>query len=137
VSGAGRTILLDTNALLELNVDSTRLSPHALRELADPATPMRVSAASAWEVAIKTRRGSLPGGERLLTSWDQALLDLRAEPLAMDAADAIRAGSLAWAHRDPFDRMLVAQAMRYNLVLATSDHAIIDAGLVTTLDTRG
>lgn len=116
---------------------TTARTVDAYHELADPATPLRVSAASAWEVAIKTRQGRLPGGDRLVTSWDQALLDLRAEPLAMDAADAIRAGSLGWAHHDPFDRMLVAQAMRYNLVLATSDHGIIDAALVTTLDIRG
>lgn len=134
-SQSGRTILLDTCALLDLSVDSARIAPAVREELAEASTRLLVSAASAWEVAIKARQGRLPGGERLLASWDESLLDLQATPLVMDAADAIRAGGLPWAHRDPFDRMLVAQASRYNLPLATSDQVIIQAGIVATVDT--
>lgn len=65
-----------------------------------------------------------------------ALLDLQAAPLVIDAEDAIRAGGLGWPHKDPFDRMLVAQASRHNVPVATSDRVIIEAGIVTTIDTR-
>lgn len=132
----GRAVLLDTCALLDLSITPERIAPRVRDELVDVSTRILVSAASAWEIAIKTRHGRLAGGERLTASWEQNLVDLRADPLEIDAADAIRAGSLAWAHRDPFDRMLVAQATRYNLALATSDRAILDAGIATTIDTR-
>lgn len=135
-SQSGRSILLDTCALLDLTVEAARITPSVLEILADSGTHLVVSAASAWEIAIKTRQGRLAGGERLIASWDQALVDLQADPVVMDAADAIRAGSLSWAHRDPFDRMIVAQALRYNLTVATSDRVIIDSGIVTALDTR-
>lgn len=132
----GRTLLLDTNALLDLTIDPTKITAAAWRQLADPANRLLVSAASAWEVAIKVRAGKLPGGERLVDAWDQGLRDIQADQLTMDAADAIRAGSLPWAHKDPFDRMLVAQAARYNLPLVTSDHVLVGAAIVTTIDTR-
>jgi PIN domain nuclease of toxin-antitoxin system len=132
----GRTVLLDTCALLDLSVESAKITPSVRERLVDPSTRLIVSAASAWEVAIKVRQGKLPGGERLVASWDKSLLDLQAAPLVMDAADAIRAGGLAWAHRDPFDRMLVAQATRYNLPLVTSDRLIVAAGIVSTVNTR-
>jgi PIN domain nuclease of toxin-antitoxin system len=56
--------------------------------------------------------------------------------LNITAADAIMAGGLPWAHRDPFDRMLVAQAARRGLVLASSDATLLAGALSPTLDTR-
>lgn len=129
-------VLLDTNALLALSVRPSRINPTVQERLANPSTELIVSAASAWEIAIKTRRGKLPGGERLLESWGRSLVRLRADSIEISSDDAIRAGSLGWDHRDPFDRMLVAQALRYNYPLATSDAKIIDARIVTTIDTR-
>lgn len=131
-----RTILLDTCTLLDLSIAPDVLSSAATDTLSDLSTRLLVSAATAWEVAIKTRHGKLPGGERLLDSWAQSLLDLQAEPLSIEHDDAIRAGSLPWAHRDPFDRMLVAQAARRNVALATRDVAILGSGIVTTIDTK-
>lgn len=64
-------------------------------------------------------------------------MKIKADPLDIDADDAILAGSLRWAHRDPFDRMLVAQAIRHNLPVVTSDSVIIDAGVVPTINSRG
>lgn len=133
---ADAVLLLDTCALLDLAVAPERVRDAVREALSDPTTGLLVSSASAWEVAIKTRQGRLPGGERLLSAWDQTLLDLRAEPLVIDPADAIRAGGLSWTHRDPFDRMLVAQAMRRNVAVVTSDRRIIDGGIVRTIDTR-
>lgn len=132
----GRTVLLDTCTLLDLTIAPDNIAEQVRSDLSDLSTRLLVSAATAWEVAVKTRQGRLPGGERLLTSWSQNLTDLQADPLDIDHDDAIRAGRLPWAHRDPFDRMLVAQAARHNLTLATRDEAIIDAGIVQTMDTR-
>lgn len=100
------------------------------------SVPFCTAAATAWEIAIKTRHGRLAGGARLLSAWEQSLIDLEASPLAIDHADAIRAGGLPWAHRDPFDRMLVAQGVRRNLPVATRDEVIIDAGVSAIIDTR-
>ncbi|HWC22272.1 MAG TPA: type II toxin-antitoxin system VapC family toxin [Flexivirga sp.] len=135
-SGRGRVVLLDTNAFLSLNVEPDRINAEVRERLAQLSTGLIVSAASAWEVAIKVRQGKLPGGDRLVESWSQSLRDLQAEALSIDAEDAIRAGGLRWAHRDPFDRMLVAQALRYNYPLVTSDATIIGARIATTIDTR-
>ncbi|MFT3970941.1 MAG: type II toxin-antitoxin system VapC family toxin [Micropruina sp.] len=136
MSGAARTLLLDTCTLLEMTIVPGRIARAAMAELNDPSVELLVSAATAWEVSIKTRQGKLAGGERLLASWDRALLDLQATPLGIDHNDAIRAGGLPWAHRDPFDRMLVAQATRNNVPLVTRDEVILGAGIVATLDTR-
>lgn len=136
IGESGRTVLLDTCTVLELTIAPSRIAAPALAELSDPSVGLLVSAASAWEISIKTRRGRLPGGERLLNSWQRSLLELRASLLGIDHDDAIRAGGLPWAHRDPFDRMLVAQAARLNVPLVTRDAAIIDAGVVPTVDTR-
>ncbi|MFT4294304.1 MAG: type II toxin-antitoxin system VapC family toxin [Micropruina sp.] len=133
---SARTLLLDTCALLDLTIAPDRISSTVLAELSDRSVGLLVSAVTAWEVAIKTRQGKLPGGERLLASWDQTLIDLQATALGIDHADAVRAGGLPWAHRDPFDRMLVAQSARHNIPLVTRDDAIIGARIVPTVDTR-
>lgn len=136
MSGTGRTLLLDTCTLLDMTIVPGRIAPAVLAALNDPSVELLVSAATAWEISIKTRQGKLAGGERLLASWDRALLDLQATPLGIDHDDAIRAGGLPWAHRDPFDRMLVAQATRHNVPLVTRDEVVLGAGVVATLDTR-
>lgn len=131
-----QVVLLDTNVMLALSVQPGEINTEVRESLVKLTTRLFVSAASAWEIAIKTRGGRLPGGERLVESWTQSLSDLRVDPLDIDCEDAIRAGGLPWEHRDPFDRMLVAQALRYNYPLATRDARIIDARVVTTIDTR-
>ena len=128
------TVLLDTNALLWLVGALDKVSDSARQLLGDPETEIMVSAASAWEIAIKTRLGRLDG-EPLLSAWSDIIADMAATDLAIDAGDAILAGRLPWEHRDPFDRMLVAQAARRNLTLATSDADILRAALTPTLKT--
>jgi PIN domain nuclease of toxin-antitoxin system len=129
-------VLLDTNALLWWVVDPDRIGPDVRERLADPSTQVFVSAASAWEVAIKTRLGKLAGGEALLSVWDETLASIRATAIDMTAADAIMAGGLPWPHRDPFDRMLVSQAARRGLTLASSDEVILAGAMSPTLDLR-
>jgi PIN domain nuclease of toxin-antitoxin system len=70
-----------------------------------------------------------------LSAWSDIIADMTATDLAIDAGDAILAGRLPWEHKDPFDRMLVAQAARRNLSLATSDADILRAALTPTLKT--
>jgi PIN domain nuclease of toxin-antitoxin system len=125
-------VLLDTHALLWLVSAPEKVSDAAREVLGDPNTEVIVSAASAWEIAIKTRLGRLDG-EPLLTAWADIIADMTATDLAIDAGDAIMAGRLPWEHKDPFDRMLVAQAARRNLTIATSDAYILRSALTPTL----
>ncbi|HEU0189861.1 MAG TPA: type II toxin-antitoxin system VapC family toxin [Mycobacterium sp.] len=116
-------ILLDTNALLRVVSTPERIPARARRQLEDQSNELFVSAASAWEVAIKTRIGRLDGAA-LLSGWAEILADMNATDLAIDSTDAATAGQLSWQHRDPFDRVIVAQAARRGLTIATSDTAI-------------
>ncbi|MFZ2511837.1 MAG: type II toxin-antitoxin system VapC family toxin [Gordonia sp. (in: high G+C Gram-positive bacteria)] len=128
-------ILLDTNALLWLWTDPDRISPAAMDVLGDSASPAFVSAASAWEIAIKTRSGRFDG-HSMLSAWDESLAAMMLVGLPIDASDAIAAGGLSWAHRDPFDRMIVAQAVRRGLTIATSDQVMLADAPTPVLDTR-
>ena len=124
--------LLDTNAVLRLVSAPDHIAPAVRDALADHNNELIVSAASAWEVAIKTRLGRLDGGA-LLSAWDGTLEAMNATNLAIDSADAIVAGQLNWAHRDPFDRMIVAQAVRRGLTIATSDDQIAGGSLTAVI----
>lgn len=128
-------VLLDTNAVLWLVSELDRLSPTTLDILANPGNALYVSAASAWEIAIKTRLGRLDGAP-LLAAWEETLSSMSATDLAIDSSDAVTAGQLAWEHRDPFDRMIVAQATRRGLTIATSDQVIQTGTLTPVIDTR-
>jgi PIN domain nuclease of toxin-antitoxin system len=125
-------ILLDTHTLLWLVSAPEQVSAIAREQIADATREVMVSAVSAWEIAIKTRLGRL-NGEPLLSAWPDILSAMAVTELAIDAADAILAGRLAWNHRDPFDRMLVAQAVRRGLTIATRDADILGAALTPTL----
>lgn len=127
-------VLLDTNALLWLVTAPERVATPVRELLSEPATKVAVSAASAWEIAIKTRLGRLDG-DTLLSAWSEVLADMSASELPIDAGDAILAGRLPWDHRDPFDRVIVAQAVRRNLTIATGDSRILEAALTPTLKT--
>jgi PIN domain nuclease of toxin-antitoxin system len=128
-------VLLDTNAFLWLLQNPDRLGSHALEVLENPAHELYVSAASAWEIAIKTRLGRLDAGP-VLSTWTATLDAMAASDLAIDSADAVIAGQLNWEHRDPFDRMIVAQATRRGLTIATSDKIVQDVTLTPVIDTR-
>ncbi|WP_102141413.1 type II toxin-antitoxin system VapC family toxin [Mycobacterium hubeiense] len=125
-------ILLDTNALLWLVSAPGRVADVAQEILREPTTELFVSAASAWEIAIKTQLGRLDG-EPFLSAWSDVIGDMTATELPIDSGDTILAGRLSWDHRDPFDRVIVAQAARRNLTIATSDSRIQQAALTPTL----
>lgn len=131
--GAQRTpILLDTHALLWLVSAPDQVSDVAREAIADPSREVVVSAVSAWEIAIKTRLGRLDA-EPLLSAWTEIMAAMSITELAIEASDAIMAGRLPWDHRDPFDRMIVAQAARRGFTIATRDAHILGAALTSTL----
>ena len=113
--------LLDTHAFLWWIADSKRLSRTAYRAIADEANDIAVSAASAWEIATKYRLGRLPEGEVVAMDIVGSIAGQGFEELTISVADAQRAGRLPGPHRDPFDRMLIAQALAYDLVTVSVD----------------
>jgi PIN domain nuclease of toxin-antitoxin system len=100
--------------------------------ISDPNTNVLVTAASAWEISIKTRLGRLDG-EAFLSAWADIVADMSITELPIESPDAILAGRLPWEHKDPFDRVIVAQALRRNLTIATRDSKILEAALTPTL----
>lgn len=124
--------LLDANAVLWLVSTPATIAPSVRAQLENPANELFVSAASAWEIAIKTGIGRVAAGT-LLSAWDETLEAMNASSLAIESADAIVAGQLTWAHGDPFDRMLVAQAVRRGLTIATTDDNIRTGALTRVL----
>ncbi|HEY9312653.1 type II toxin-antitoxin system VapC family toxin [Williamsia sp.] len=129
------SILLDTNALLWLVTAPDRMSSQAYEVLSDRANELFVSAASAWEIAIKTRIGRF-NGDALLSVWNDTLDGMGATDLPIDSTDAATAGRLDWDHKDPFDRMIVAQAARRGLTIASSDRTLLNGALSLVINTR-
>jgi PIN domain nuclease of toxin-antitoxin system len=119
-------VLIDTNAMLWMIARSTRLSPRARATLADAGHPLMVSAVSLWEVAIKRSSGKL----RVPIDLSRRLAALRqVELLPISPLHAEAVGELPWRHRDPFDRMLVAQALVEKLMIVSSDPALAQYGV--------
>ena len=114
-------VLLDTHAFLWWVADSRKLSASAHRAIGDEDNDVFVSAASAWEIATKYRLGKLPGAEALAVDIVGTISDQGFDKLPIGVKDAARAGALPGIHRDPFDRVLIAQAMRRNLVLISNE----------------
>jgi PIN domain nuclease of toxin-antitoxin system len=116
-------LLLDTHAYVWALTDPDRLSGRARTAIEAPSNAVLVSAATAWEMAIKHRAGKWPEAEILLAQHHDLTSRLGAQSLDISAADAIRAGSLDWDHADPFDRMLAAQSLLHQAALVTRDAA--------------
>ena len=113
--------LLDSHVLLWWWFDPDRLST-AVRELViDPSTPVLVSAASVWELSLKHHQGKLPELSGAITDLPGLLQADGFEALPISLAHGLRAGGYSQPHRDPFDRMLAAQAELDRLVLLTAD----------------
>lgn len=118
--------LLDTHTLLWCFNASPSLSSRARRIIEEGSNEILVSAASAWEIATKVRLGKLPTGEELVADLDRYLAQLGCEALPISLEHAVRAGRLPGEHRDPFDRMLIAQAQTEDLPVISNDR-IFDA----------
>ncbi len=119
----GVSYLLDTRVLLWLLSSPDRVPGAVQDRLGDRTNPLLVSSASALEIATKIRVGKLAAPD-LLVTLPRRLAALGAEVLPISLDHALLAGSLAWEHRDPFDRLLVAQAMAENATLVTVDRNV-------------
>ncbi|PZG09689.1 PIN domain nuclease [Micromonospora craterilacus] len=113
------TLLLDTHVVIWWLTDDPTLSSE-IKDRLDHEPDVYVSAATIWEIAIKQAIGKIKEPERL----PELVRDSGFRSLPITPDHAIVAGQLPLMHRDPFDRMLVAQARCENLVLATRDPAI-------------
>ena len=114
-------LLLDTHSLIWWLEGSGRLSAPAQRAIADEENDVLISAASAWEIATKYRLGKMPSAEALARDVPGAIASQGFAELPITMADAVRAGSLPGPHRDPFDRMLIAQAQTRDLVFISNE----------------
>ncbi len=117
-------LLLDTHALLWALAEPRKLSSRARRALEAPANDLLWSAAGTWELAILVALGRVSFDEPLATFLPGALQRLGVRSLPIEDAHAIRVAHLPPIHRDPFDRMLVAQALVEDLTLVTKDPQI-------------
>ncbi len=114
-------LLLDTHAFLWWLAGSQRLPQSARRAIEDGANEKFVSAASAWEITTKHRLGKLPSAEAVALDVASAIASQGFAELPITVNEAARAGALPGPHRDPFDRMLIAQALLGNLVLVSNE----------------
>jgi PIN domain nuclease of toxin-antitoxin system len=118
-------LLLDSHALLWWQEDDVRLSVRARQAIENPDVNPHFSAASVWELAIKQAKRKLSLPVRLL----DALADEGFIEIPVSSRHATTAAALPPHHRDPFDRMLVAQAQSEGLTLVTSDQRIAAYGV--------
>ena len=116
-------LLLDTHALLWWLDGDRRLPPRVRRRLSSPSSVVYVSAASAWEITTKWRIGKLDGAEAVAMDVASAVASQGFTPLEITIRHAEHAGRLTGEHRDPFDRMLVAQSRLEGLPVVTNDAA--------------
>ena len=116
-------LLLDTHVLLWAVLEPQKLSRQQREALEDSGNQLLVSAASAWEIATKWRLGKLSQAGAVVQNYPQVLNRLAATELPISGAVARQAGLLEVEHRDPFDRLLAAQAMADAGVLVSSDPA--------------
>jgi PIN domain nuclease of toxin-antitoxin system len=116
-------LLLDTHVVLWATRAPAALSRTAAALLADGSNELLLSPVVAWELAIKHRSGKLPEARPLLAAYLAVRADLRAGALPIRDEDALLAGGIDWAHKDPFDRMLAAQAILAGAALVSADPA--------------
>ncbi|UVO55630.1 type II toxin-antitoxin system VapC family toxin [Sphingomonas sp. SUN039] len=114
-------LLLDTHALLWALGNNPRLSARARAAIADDANEKIVSAVSAFEITTKYRLGKLSEAAPLIPDFEAALAPFDFTFLSITPAHAARAGGLPFAHGDPFDRLLIAQAQVERVTLVSNE----------------
>jgi PIN domain nuclease of toxin-antitoxin system len=122
-------VLLDTCTLIWATLSPSSLSCEASETIADEGNEILVSAASAWEIATKVGLGKLPGAEKLERNYLDVMEVAGYAPLAIDAESALRAGRLVADHKDPFDRMIAAQALALDIAVLSPDPLLDQFGL--------
>lgn len=122
-----RRYLLDTHVLLWCMSDSARLGELAREQIVDPLNEIYVSAVSSWEISIKRQLGKLVAPDDIESAVHKLGFDL----LSVSFFHGEQVGRLPMIHRDPFDRMLVAQAQTEGLELITGDRQVRAYGVRT------
>jgi PIN domain nuclease of toxin-antitoxin system len=117
-------LLLDTHVLVWWLLDDPALPKRVTAALRDPASEIFVSSASAWEIATKYRLGRMPQAEPLVQGFRRLIDDERWVAIPVTVEHALVAGTLRGDNRDPFDRMLAAQAQLEDMKLVTADRAL-------------
>jgi len=131
----GVSYLLDTHILLWWLFNDPKLDSRCRDIIRNSEHQILVSSASAWEIATKYRLGKLPEAQALVEAYAQTLKRSKFTELPITTAHALRAGNLPIAHRDPFDRMLMAQAELEKIALLTHDRAF-RTGLIQVIPDR-
>lgn len=122
-------VLLDTHAFLWWIYGDRRLSSRARAVLSTEENDVYVSAASAWEITTKARLGRLPFAPDVAADVLGSILGQGFLPLDISTIHAQRAGALPEHHRDPWDRMLIAQAQAQGLALISNDAVFDEYGI--------
>jgi PIN domain nuclease of toxin-antitoxin system len=128
----GMSYLIDTHIFLWWLFDDPKLHTDSREIIRNPVNRIIVSSASAWEIATKYRIGKLPEAKQLVEEYCQILHKAKFIELPITTVHALRAGNLPIAHRDPFDRMIMAQAELENLPVITYD-AAFQTGLIQVI----
>jgi PIN domain nuclease of toxin-antitoxin system len=123
-------VLLDTHALLWWSLDDPKLSRRAYDAIARDAASVYLSAASAWEITTKVRIGKLPRAAELSADIAGYLAGQGFSELPISVDHGQRAGLLPGPHKDPFDRILIAQAQTEKLVLISNETVFDRYGIV-------
>lgn len=124
-------LLLDTHALLWALAAPRQLAPRASAALRDPSNRVFFSAANTWEIAIKASLGKIKANLRDVA---RAAADADFEELAITVPHTLRVRDLPLNHRDPFDRILIAQGLEEGLTIVTRDPAFAAYGVATLFD---
>ena len=125
-------LLLDTHTFVWFLSNNPALSATARQMISDPNNQIFVSAASAWEMTTKVRRGRWPAANRLAQTFGAAIASQGFIELAITVQHACLAGSIAAAHRDPFDRMLAAQSKMEDMPVISIDR-LLDQFAITRI----
>ena len=123
-------LLLDTHAFLWWLGGDVSLSEPAQAAIADENNVVFVSAASAWEIATKHRIGKLPSAAAIISDIDTVIAEQGFAGLLIEIRHGQIAGALPGPHRDPFDRLLIAQAVPEGLALVSNEHVFDAYGAV-------
>ncbi|WP_133510355.1 type II toxin-antitoxin system VapC family toxin [Candidatus Thiosymbion oneisti] len=122
-------VLLDTHSLLWLVTDDPRLSANARKTFLDIDNELLFSAVVGFEIAVKHSLGKLELAEPPRTFIDNRIRNNALTPFPITLAHAVRVAELPFHHRDPFDRLLVAQALEEDLPLLSADNALSAYGI--------
>lgn len=122
-------VLLDTCTVIWATLSPSKLSRTARETIADESNEILVSAATAWEIATKVRIGRLPGAERLERDYLRVMEDAGYIPLDIGSEVALRAGRLVAEHRDPYDRIIAAQALALDIPVLSPDAQLDQFGI--------